>query len=41
LLTVCHVTSHTDRYERKLARIRMETTDPVKRLIKGNKIWNL
>ena len=41
LLTVCHVTSHTDRYERKLARIRMEATDPVKRLIKGNKIWNL
>lgn len=41
LLTVCHVTSHTDRYERKLAKIRMETSNPVERLIKGNNIWNI
>ena len=41
LLTVCHVTSHTNWYERKLARIRIEATNPVKRLIKENKIWNL
>jgi hypothetical protein len=41
LLTVCHVTSHTDRYERILAKIRMESTNPTKRLIKKNNIWNL
>jgi hypothetical protein len=41
LLTVCHVTSHTDRYERKLAKVRMETSDPTRRLIQGNNVWNL
>ncbi|PKY33757.1 hypothetical protein RhiirB3_452924 [Rhizophagus irregularis] len=41
LLRVFHLTSHTDRYERQLAKIRMNTTDPSKRLIKGNNIWNL
>ncbi|PKY34972.1 hypothetical protein RhiirB3_455208, partial [Rhizophagus irregularis] len=41
LLKVCHVISHTDRCERQLAKIRMDTTDPSKRLIKGNNIWNL
>src|SRR5207253_8139128 len=41
LLTRCHVTSHTDRYERKLAKIRMITSNPVERLIKSNNIWNL
>uniref|UniRef100_U9UIB1 Uncharacterized protein n=1 Tax=Rhizophagus irregularis (strain DAOM 181602 / DAOM 197198 / MUCL 43194) TaxID=747089 RepID=U9UIB1_RHIID len=41
LLKVCHVISHTDRRERQLANIRMDTTDPSKRLIKGNNIWNL
>ncbi|PKY61769.1 hypothetical protein RhiirA4_523616 [Rhizophagus irregularis] len=41
LLKVCHVISHTDRRERQLAKIRMDTTDPSKRLIKGNNIWNL
>src|SRR5437016_11449164 len=33
LLTICHVSSHTDRYERKLAKIRMEKSNPEKRLI--------
>ncbi|PKY46612.1 hypothetical protein RhiirA4_461515 [Rhizophagus irregularis] len=41
LLRVCHVSSHTDRYERQLAKIRMNETDPSKRLIKGKNIWNL
>jgi hypothetical protein len=41
LLKIWHVTSHTDRYERQLAKIRMNATDPSKRLIKGNNIWNL
>ncbi|RGB32054.1 hypothetical protein C1646_763336 [Rhizophagus diaphanus] len=41
LLKVCHVISHTDRCERQLAKIRMDTTDPSKCLIKGNNIWNL
>jgi hypothetical protein len=40
-LTVCNVTSHTDRYERQLAKIRMSTTDSTKCLIKRNNIWNL
>ncbi|GES96281.1 hypothetical protein GLOIN_2v1482460 [Rhizophagus clarus] len=38
---MCHVTSHTDRHERKLAKIRMETSNPVERLIKRNNIWNI
>ncbi|GBB90788.1 hypothetical protein RclHR1_17880003 [Rhizophagus clarus] len=38
---LCHVTSHTDRHERKLAKIRMETSNPVERLIKRNNIWNI
>src|SRR3954469_9754258 len=33
--------SHTDRHERKLAKIRMETSNPAKRLIQGNNVWNL
>lgn len=41
LLNICHITSHTDRYERKLAKDRMEKSDPTKRLIKSNNIWNL
>jgi len=40
-LTVCHVTSHSDRHERKLAKARMEKSNPVKRLIQGNNVWNL
>ncbi|CAB4424037.1 unnamed protein product [Rhizophagus irregularis] len=41
LLTICHVTSHTDRHERKLANTRMEKANPAKRLIQENNIWNL
>jgi len=41
LLTVCHVISHTDRYERKLTKIRIEAANPTERLIKRNNIWNL
>ncbi|GBB99581.1 hypothetical protein RclHR1_03570009 [Rhizophagus clarus] len=43
LLTVFHVTSHTDtdRHKRKLANSRMEKTDPIQRLIEGKNIWNL
>src|SRR2546429_8337177 len=41
LLTMCHVTSHTDRHERKLANVRMENANPTQRLIKKNNIWNL
>jgi hypothetical protein len=41
LLTVCHVMSHSDRHERRLAKVRMENSDPTKRLIKGKNIWNL
>ncbi|PKK64356.1 hypothetical protein RhiirC2_769934 [Rhizophagus irregularis] len=41
LLTMCHVTSHTDRYERKLANVRMKNANPTQRLIKKNNIWNL
>src|SRR5688572_3960313 len=41
LLNVCHITSHTDRYERILAKKRMEKSNPAKRLIKGNNIWKL
>ena len=40
-LTVYHVTSHSDRHERKLAKARMEKSNPVKRLIQGNNVWNL
>src|SRR5256885_669707 len=41
LLTVCCVMSHSDQHERRLAKIRMEDSDPTKRLIKGKNIWNL
>ncbi|PKK60415.1 hypothetical protein RhiirC2_793343, partial [Rhizophagus irregularis] len=41
LLTMCHVTSHTDRYGRKLANVRMKNANPTQRLIKKNNIWNL
>ncbi|RHZ60063.1 hypothetical protein Glove_359g45 [Diversispora epigaea] len=41
ILTVCHVISHTDRYKRKLAKIRMENSDPAKWLIQDKNIWNL
>ncbi|GBC39514.2 hypothetical protein GLOIN_2v1480545 [Rhizophagus irregularis DAOM 181602=DAOM 197198] len=41
LLTMCHVTSHIDRYERKLANVRMKNANPTQRLIKKNNIWNL
>ncbi|PKY62763.1 hypothetical protein RhiirA4_489832, partial [Rhizophagus irregularis] len=41
LLTMCHVTSHTDRHERKLANVRMKNANPTQRLIKKNNIWNL
>ncbi|RHZ81243.1 hypothetical protein Glove_122g100 [Diversispora epigaea] len=40
-LTVCHVTSHNDRHERKLAKVRMEKSNPTRYLIQGNNIWNL
>ncbi|UZO16955.1 uncharacterized protein OCT59_008321 [Rhizophagus irregularis] len=40
-LLICHVTSHTDRHERKLANIRMEKANPAKCLIQENNIWNL
>jgi hypothetical protein len=38
---VCHVTSHTDRHERKLANTRMEKANPAKHLIQEDDIWNL
>ncbi|CAB4440687.1 unnamed protein product [Rhizophagus irregularis] len=38
---MCHVTSHTDRHERKLANVRMKNANPTQRLIKKNNIWNL
>ncbi|RHZ58202.1 hypothetical protein Glove_375g83 [Diversispora epigaea] len=41
ILTVCYVTSHIDRYERKLAKTRMENSNPTKRLIQDKNIWNL
>ncbi|PKY32595.1 hypothetical protein RhiirB3_450885 [Rhizophagus irregularis] len=41
IITVCHVSSHTNQYERQLAKIRMNETDPSKCLIKGKNIWNL
>ena len=41
LLTICHVTSHTDRHERKLAKVRMEKANPTQRLDQGKNIWNL
>ena len=41
ILTVCHITSYTDRHERKLAKVRMENSDPAKRLIQGSNIWNI
>ncbi|EXX67681.1 hypothetical protein RirG_112260 [Rhizophagus irregularis DAOM 197198w] len=41
LLMICHVTSHTDRHERKLANTQMEKANPAKRLIQENNIWNL
>ena len=41
LLTVCHVSSHSDRHERKLAKTRMEESNPSKRLIQANNVWNL
>ena len=40
ILTVCHMTTHTDRHERKLAKVRMEKSNPTKRLIKSNNIWS-
>ncbi|GBC17020.2 hypothetical protein GLOIN_2v1473966 [Rhizophagus irregularis DAOM 181602=DAOM 197198] len=36
LLTVCHVSSHSDRHEQKLAKIRMEESNPSNRLIRAN-----
>ncbi|GET01797.1 hypothetical protein GLOIN_2v1482460 [Rhizophagus clarus] len=41
LLTVCHVSSHSDRHERKLAKTRMEESNPSNRLIRANNVWNL
>jgi hypothetical protein len=41
LLTICHVTSHTDRHERKLAKARMEKANPTQRLDQRKNIWNL
>ncbi|GES84646.1 hypothetical protein GLOIN_2v1482460 [Rhizophagus clarus] len=41
LLTVCHVSSHSDRHERKLAKTRMEELNPSNRLIRANNVWNL
>ncbi|RHZ70951.1 hypothetical protein Glove_264g47 [Diversispora epigaea] len=40
-LTVCHVTSHSDRHERKLAKVRMEKSNLTRCLIQGNNVWNL
>jgi hypothetical protein len=41
LLMIFHVTSHTDRHERKLENTRMEKANPAQRLIQGKNIWNL
>ncbi|RIA90783.1 hypothetical protein C1645_822932 [Glomus cerebriforme] len=41
LLTIFYVTSHTDRYERKLANFQMEKADPTHCLVKEKNIWNL
>ena len=41
LLSVCHVISHTDRHERKLANVRMEIANPTQRLVQEKNIWNL
>ena len=41
LLTVCHVSSHSDRHKQKLAKARMEESNPSKRLIQANNVWNL
>ncbi|PKK66460.1 hypothetical protein RhiirC2_784760 [Rhizophagus irregularis] len=38
LLNICHITSYTDRHERKLAKDRIEKSDPTKRLIRSNNI---
>ncbi|EXX63416.1 hypothetical protein RirG_152530 [Rhizophagus irregularis DAOM 197198w] len=38
LLTVCHVSSHSDRHEQKLAKIRMEESNPSNRLIRANNV---
>ena len=38
LLTICHVTSHTDRHERKLAKVRMEKADLTQCLNQGKNI---
>ena len=41
LLAICHVSSHSDRHERKLAKTRMEESNPANRLIRTNNVWNL
>src|SRR4051812_48411813 len=41
LLKICHVTSHTDRHERKLANARMKNANSIQRLVKEEHIWNL
>jgi hypothetical protein len=41
LLKVCHVTSHSDRHERKLAKVRMELSNLASHFIQGKNVWNL
>ena len=41
LLAICHVSSHSDRHERKLVKTRMEELNPANRLIRTNNVWNL
>jgi len=41
LLTTCHASSHGDRQERNLAKVRMERSNPLSRLIQGSNVWNL
>ncbi|GBC01584.1 hypothetical protein RclHR1_42490001, partial [Rhizophagus clarus] len=42
LLNIYYITSHTDYYKRKLARAKIEKSNPLKRLIKDkDNIWKL
>ncbi len=41
LLTICHVSSHSNRHERKLAKTWIEESNLSNRLIRANNVWNL
>ncbi|CAB4428284.1 unnamed protein product [Rhizophagus irregularis] len=41
LLTKCSIIGHTSHHKRRLEKVRMKDIDPIKRLIRGNNVFNL